>query len=179
MRAVRDGTERLDFWCPNERAERLYRTPVLNRQVVECLGCGERFGREALEGKVSDAFEAMLRHVAVAVVTVDGVLRLSESRAVAGLLSTFTGSRYSAEDLATDMERFQHEEAVEVISGLAGSLSETRREVGLRVAIELAVSDGRIDQRQFRLLHSISDALGFDGQHCNRLIAQMDFTRDR
>ena len=126
----------------------------------------------------ADPFAYALRHVAVAMVGADKVVTFSEREDALALVTGFMNGAYTPQQLHDDIASFSGEDLGSVLSSLTPRLTPAKRDVVLRVAIELAVSNGAMLRSEFLMLQSVAEGLGVSTEHLGEVISHLSFSRD-
>jgi len=194
-RTIRTDRGQGEFFCPQCSGRRAYRLrrvrsfahvyfiplfPVSRAQeVVHCAGCQGDFVTAVLEHDpdaetraLREAFAEAVRCVVTAMIAADAEIDPAELTRARQVVHHFTRADFSEADL--------HARAVEALDGrvpidatlrrIAPGINEHGKELLIRVAVDIAASDGDLRDAEIELVERIADNLGMSKAHLRGIL---------
>lgn len=184
------------FFCPREGGDRSYRHRKARRfftlffipiiplnelgDYVECSSCKSTFYPSVLEAKtasqIEDVMTIALRHLVVAMITADGQIDEAERSMGLAMLQRHANHPYEMANLDADIAALANADLIDQLEELGSILNEHGKEAILTACIELAASDGSIDESELDVARQAGAAMTMSGSHVRGVI---DATRER
>lgn len=180
------------FYCPNEGGDRPYRhqraqrwftfffIPLIPLKVlgefIECSSCGSSYDEVVLTlptaAAMMDNLANAMRYATVAIVTADGVVLDSERETALNIMSDFSDTPYTEDDLERDLADLHPDGLEDAFAGVAGSLNEHGKEMLIVACLTLSAADGDMDRRELDEIGRAGRALGLSPAHLKGIVAQ-------
>jgi hypothetical protein len=187
-----------EFYCPQCETRRRYELKRLKRWVhlywipiipleevsrwVNCLSCNGDFKEVVLEHdpdrqreEFERAFEAAMSTVMLKVALADGAVSTEKAELIADILSRFQSKPCSSVEVAGRIEqvRGDNRSIHEIVSSLAGKLTDSGKELMMKAAVLVAASGtGAISDAATPLLIECGQAIGMSSAHLRGVVSE-------
>lgn len=186
------------FHCPECNAQRQYQHKKVRRfftlyfiplipldvlgEYVECAGCQNTFkpgvldydpasARVAFEGAMADA----LLRSSLLVAFADGALQPAERDAAKSALQGLMGRGISEDDLDRQVALARRDSlgVAEAVAPVASRLNANGREMLIRAAVQVGLSDGPLQEAELAMLRTMAAALDVTPAHLNGIVGEI------
>ena len=197
-RGITTTPERGQFFCPqcnsnqsyNYRRVRrfftLYFIPVIPLdklgEYVECPACQGtydpeilNFDPEAADMKLEALFFVAVKHVMIGMLLADGEIDDREVEMLQSQYQELTGTQIPEDELREEIAVIHAagDSPVDLVSRLSDQLNPNGKEIVMRAAYNIAVSDGVFDDSEQLLLAQIGEAMGLTKAHLAGIMAEL------
>lgn len=147
-------------------------------EYVECQTCKGTFIPRVLEyqqNQTTDAFlseyEKALKHSMVLIMLADGEVHEDEMRTVLEIVNKFSHHDISMAELENYVRQVQNnpEDISTYLKGMAPTLNNHGKEIIIKCAISVAVSDGVFDESEMALIQEMAKVLEMPQDHFQRI----------
>jgi len=187
-RTLAEGT----FYCPREGGDRSYRKrqarrwfalffiPIIPLKVlgefIECRSCGAAYDERMLTMPTAASMMGNLanamRQAVVSMITADGAITDDEKDKGFEVMQRYADTPYTMENLEDDLKDLKHGDLATQMAEVAGMLTDHGKESLLAACVEIAASDGSIDDSELAEIKNAGAALGMSPAHVKGVILE-------
>ncbi len=197
-RGVKSTIQKGEFSCPQCNVSKpykfkkvrlfftLYFIPIIPirklGEYVECQTCKGTFIPKVLEyqqSQTSDAFlseyEKAMKHSMVLIMLADGEIHEDEMVAVLNIVNKFSHHDITRAELEDYVRQVQSnpEDISTYLKGMAPTLNDHGKELIIKCAISVAVSDGNFDESEMAFIQEMAQVLAMPKEHFQRIFNEM------
>ncbi len=178
------------FFCPRDQGDRNYRHRSARRwftfffipliplndlgDFVECESCKSTFYPNVLSAKtntqIEDVLTIGLRYLVVAMIAADGVVDPNEKQAALAVMQRYANRPYDLSSLEADLHTLQPSEMTDKLEELGSILNEHGKEGIITACVQLAASDGSVDESELAVVRQAGQALTMSAAHVRGII---------